>query len=168
MTRHCTNCGLPTNQIKDNLWVCKNKHDNWINPAAGAIVYVLKDDKVLYGVRSIEPNSGKLSLPGGFIEIGESAETAAIREVKEELGISVTLIDYLGSYPSEYASGIPTINIVFIAKYSSGEIVSSDDMSGGDPIWRDINNLPKQDGLAWEWYNEAQKDFIEWHRTHTA
>jgi len=41
-------------------------------------------------------------------------------------------------------------------------------MSGGDPIWRDINTLPKQDELAWGWYSEAQKDFIEWHRTHKA
>ncbi len=144
------------------MWVCENKHDNWINPVAGSIVFVIKDGQALFGVRSIDPNPGKLCLPGGFIELGESAEQTAVREVKAELGIDVTVIDFLGSYPSTYTNGRATINFVFIADYTAGEVTPGDDLNGGDPMWRDIENLPAQDDLAWEWYADAQKDLSEW------
>ncbi|MDO8265718.1 MAG: NUDIX domain-containing protein [Candidatus Saccharibacteria bacterium] len=167
MTKHCTTCGLPTNQEKENLWVCDSGHNNWANPTAGSIVYVIKDNKVIYGVRSVEPNSGKLSLPGGFIEIGESAENTATREVKEELGIDVEIIHYLGSYPSEYTSGKPSINLVFVAKYIAGEINYSDDMNGGEPVWYSVDSLPDQNELAWSWYEKAQRDFTNWLKSHS-
>lgn len=162
MERYCTKCGKITTKKNDSLLVCEAGHENWINPAVGAVVYIVKDGKVLFGVRSIEPYSGKLSLPGGFIEINETAEQAAIREVKEELGISVALQTCLGTYASSYG-GRPVLNIVFIATTQDENILPGDDLNGGEPVWRAVENQPAPEELAWDWYGPAQKDFLSWY-----
>ncbi len=161
MERYCTRCGKITTKKNDSLFVCGAGHENWINPAVGAIVYVIKDGKVLFGVRSVEPNSGRLSLPGGFIDVNETAEQAAIREAKEELGIEVVLQTCLGTYATTYG-GRPILNIVFVASSESQSITPGDDMNGGEPVWCELESLPAHDELAWEWYQAAQKDLLSW------
>jgi len=161
MERYCIKCGKITTKKNDSLFICEDGHENWVNPAVGAVVYVIDNDKVLYGVRSLEPNKGKLSLPGGFIEVGETAEQAAIREVKEELGLDVKLQDCLGTYATTYG-GRPILNIVFIARSQDQHVTPGDDMNGGEPVWSNIENLPAADELAWDWYQAAQKDLLVW------
>lgn len=77
---------------------------------------------MLYGVSSSGKNAGRLSLPGGLVELKETAEQCAVREVQEELGIEIEVIDYLGSYASIYGDNRHTLNLVFIARHTSGEI----------------------------------------------
>lgn len=165
MDRYCIKCGLVTTKQNDNLYLCKEGHENWINPAVGAVVYIINEKKVVFGVRSIEPNKGKLSLPGGFINVGETAEQAAVRESKEELGLDVELVDCLGTYATVYGNR-PVLNVVFIARSKNREVIPSDDMIGGDPQWLDIEKLPKPAELAWNWYQGAQKDFASWWHQH--
>jgi ADP-ribose pyrophosphatase YjhB (NUDIX family) len=161
MERYCIKCGKTTAKKHDSLFICEAGHENWINPAVGAIVYVIKDGKVLFGVRSVEPNSGKLSLPGGFVDVNETAEQAAIREAKEELGIDVVLQDCLGTYATTYGNR-PILNIVFVANCQNQNITPGDDMNGGEPVWREVEDLPIADELAWDWYQSAQKDLLAW------
>lgn len=161
MNRYCTECGKITTKKNDSCFVCEAGHENWINPAVGSVVFIIKDDKVLYGIRSREPGKGKLDLPGGFIEVGETAEAAAIRETKEELGIDITLTKLLGTYATTYDNR-PILNLVYIASTATDQIIPGDDMSGGDPIWRDIQNLPNPDEAAAEWFESAQKDLLIW------
>jgi NAD+ diphosphatase len=161
MERHCTKCGKITTKKNKSLFVCEAGHENWINPAVGAVVYIIKGGKVLFGVRSVEPHKGKLSLPGGFIDVDETAEQASIREAKEELGIDVTLQTCLGTYATTYGNR-PILNIVFIADCQSQSIIPGDDMNDGEPVWREVNSLPTPDELAWDWYQVAQKDLLAW------
>ncbi|WP_297514949.1 NUDIX domain-containing protein, partial [Flavobacterium sp.] len=56
------------------------------NVAAAVAVVLRYKDQVLFTVRQEDPDAGSLDLPGGFIDPGERAETAACREIKEELG----------------------------------------------------------------------------------
>jgi 8-oxo-dGTP diphosphatase len=53
----------------------------------GAIVF--RGTEVLLVKRGSEPNKGRWSLPGGAVEIGETAEAAAVRETLEETGVDV-------------------------------------------------------------------------------
>jgi len=59
--------------------------------AVGAIV--LHEGKVLLIRRAKEPNAGKWSLPGGAQELGETVNEAAIREVYEETGVAISVIE---------------------------------------------------------------------------
>jgi ADP-ribose pyrophosphatase YjhB (NUDIX family) len=53
------------------------------------VLIVPIDDGVLVIRRAIEPHVGKLALPGGFVNLGESWQEAAARELWEETGIRV-------------------------------------------------------------------------------
>ena len=71
--------------------------------AAVAIVFTYKD-KVLFTVRNVDPDKGKWDLPGGFIDPNETAEEAACREIKEELGLDLQSSDlrYVTTSPNNY------------------------------------------------------------------
>ena len=73
----------------------------------------------------------------------ESAEEAGIRETKEETGLTVENLIYLGTYPSEYGYpvGEPVINIYYIAEVKSGKEVASDDVS--ELLWFPIEETDK-------------------------
>lgn len=163
MDRYCTKCGKITSKKNDSLFVCEAGHENWVNPAVGVSAYVIKGGEVLFGVRSSDPGKGKLDVPGGFVEVHESAEQAAIREAKEEFGVDITLKNCFGTYPSVY-EGRPALNIVFIATMEGQAINPSHDMSGGKPVWRDIQNLPAADEIMDEWMVQTHKDLLAWWR----
>lgn len=57
------------------------------------------------------------ALPGGFVDVGETVEQAAVREAKEETGLDVTLIELLGVYsdPARDPRG-HTVSVVFVGR----------------------------------------------------
>ena len=67
------------------------------------------------------------ALPGGFVDVGETIETAAIREAKEETNLDITLIELLGIYsdPQRDKRG-HTVSAVYIAQ-ASGPPKAQDD-----------------------------------------
>lgn len=74
------------------------------NIAAAVAVVFTFEDKILFTVRNVNPDKGKLDLPGGFIDPNETAEAAACREIKEELGLEITSNDlrYITTEPNNY------------------------------------------------------------------
>lgn len=101
--------------------------------AAVAVMLFNQNGELLLTRRAIEPHLGKLDLPGGFIDPMESAEQAAIREIREELGIQIHSLRYFGSFPNEYVfSGysVFTIDLAFFAQTESlTEMVAMDDVA---------------------------------------
>ena len=67
------------------------------------------------------------ALPGGFVDYGETLETAAVREAKEETGLDVRLIEQFHAYSApERDPRQHTVSMVFIAK-ASGTLQAGDD-----------------------------------------
>ncbi len=87
---HCSYCGQPF-EI-DQAWprlcaACGNT--SFLNPLPVSVVLLPVDDGLLVVRRNIEPQIGRLALPGGYINRGESWQQAGARELLEETGIVI-------------------------------------------------------------------------------
>ena len=101
------------------------------------ITLITKKDKILLARNKLFPEKLYSTL-AGFIEVGETAEEALIREVLEEVNIKVKNIKYFGSqswpFPSQLMLG-------YFAEFSSGE-VKPDLEEIDEAAWFKLNNLP--------------------------
>lgn len=81
-----------------------------------AIIIYQKDNLILIR-RKNPPYQGKLALPGGFVDIGETVENACIREAKEETNINITLKSLIGVYsdPKRDPRG-HTVSVAYLAE----------------------------------------------------
>jgi ADP-ribose pyrophosphatase YjhB (NUDIX family) len=120
----------------------------------------MKDNKILLSVRKFDPYKGELDLIGGFMENGESAEEAAIRETKEETGLDIKIESYLNSYADEYGEGGEwTIGMTFIVKILRGEMKPQDDIA--DLVWIEIADIPNLKLNGFKNTKEALRDVYD-------
>ena len=93
-------------------------------PKPCIVVAVLKEDKVLLMKQSYIYRDSKV-LISGYVDIGEEVEDTVIREVKEETGITVNNVRYLGS---DFVEPAELLMLTFRADYLDGEILKSDEV----------------------------------------
>lgn len=138
-SRICSLCGGICRPFSRE-WVrecssCESRQFPKISPCA--IVLVRRENEVLL-VRNAAWPTGRYSLAAGFLSFGESLEDCAAREVKEETGIDITDIQYVGSqswpFPSQLMAG-------FVSTYAGGELVV-DHNELEDARWFPVSNLP--------------------------
>ena len=102
------------------------------------------------------------ALPGGFVDYGESLETAAVREAREETGLDVQLIDQLGAYSApDRDPRQHTITYVFIAR-AGGQPRGMDDAARADIFFEDRLPAP----LAFD-HAKILEDYYRWKRRGT-
>lgn len=70
----------------------------YLNPKVGSGAVVDYEGGIVLLRREIEPRAGFWVHPGGFVDRGETLETAAIRETREEVGLDVEILRLLGVY----------------------------------------------------------------------
>jgi 8-oxo-dGTP diphosphatase len=104
-------------------------HGNHKNPVPAVDVLIAKEhnSKILLVRRKSDPFKGMLSIPGGFINEGETAENAMTREAKEETSLVAEPIAILGVYSdSQRDPRMHTISVTFITKIVQGNEEAGD------------------------------------------
>ena len=113
-------------------------------PRVGVGILVSKDDEILMLHRVNPHGRGTWSAPGGHMEHGETPEEAAIREVKEETGLSVTDVEVIGITADFFEeNGRHYITIWMEGKWLSGEPVVKSPTEISAATWFPYNALPK-------------------------
>ncbi|WP_445501617.1 NUDIX hydrolase [Microvirga sp. G4-2] len=123
-------------------------------PILAASVAVIRDGRILLAARGKPPSEGLYSLPGGMVETGEFLGEAALRELREEVGVEAELIGLIA--PVEFIERDDEGHIkhhVVIAAHAA-RWVSGEPQTGPeakDIRWvteRDIVDLPMTAGLT--------------------
>jgi 8-oxo-dGTP diphosphatase len=65
-----------------------------MRPILAASVAVIRDRRVLLAMRTKKPAEGLFSLPGGRVELGETLEEAALRELSEEVAVTASIVGF--------------------------------------------------------------------------
>ncbi len=93
------------------------------------IVIPMKEGIVLVR-RGHDPFEGQWALPGGFVEVGETVEQAAVRETEEETGLKVEITRLVGVYsePERDPRG-HNVSVAFLARTLSGQMQAASDAS---------------------------------------
>ena len=135
MKYHCFRCGNKLKKYSRREFTCpKCGYTHYLNPFPTTSVLIENDNnEIMLVKRKFPPKKDYWDLPGGFVDIKESGEECSRREIKEELGINLKELVYLGSYPDKYLfQGInsDTFTLWYVAKMPNEKIKVSDDISG--------------------------------------
>jgi len=135
--RYCPKCGnndfLADTEKSMKCGNCSFRY--YINMSA-AVVAIIRNElnEVLFTIRKHEPFQGFLDLPGGFVDLGETAENAVTREVYEELNLKVTKLTFKNTFTNNYIFGgieYQTLDLVFNCEVESlMNMKAADDVSG--------------------------------------
>jgi len=99
------------------------------------------DLKILLIERGFEPYKGSWAFPGGFLNMDETAEQGALRELKEETGLNLNYLKQVGAFSD--VNRDPRTRVITIAFYSFTKIM---EVKGGDDAaraqWFPIDEIP--------------------------
>ena len=128
---------------------CRAFHYENPLPAYAVVALTEKKNGVLLIKRGVEPAAGMWALPGGFMEVGETLEEGAARELKEETGLDAKDISLLALH--EHMSDIygQVIILGYLAEGISGKLKAGADAK--DAKWFALDELPL---LAFESHRE--------------
>lgn len=149
--RFCPRCGCarPSDNVAQSPLRCDGCGlAYYFNPtvAAAACVFDTRG-RLLLIRRAKEPSAGKLGVPGGFIDFGESAEDGVRREVREEVGIEIEQLHFLVSFPNSYLYRqvtYPVVDLYFTARAVNPETARPLDAVVGIE-WRLPRDVPEEE-----------------------
>lgn len=142
--KHCGMCGYVLVRDSDEhehpRLRCPDCGWSWYDPPVPVTLILVTTDEghVVYTrKRTFEP--GRWSVVSGFIPRGERAEDAAVREVKEETGLDVEIVRFMGTHV--FAGRPEQIVIAFHARVTGGTPCAQDDIDELEIAPPDVSRL---------------------------
>lgn len=117
---------------------CHHQIETYKNPVPTVDIIIIYGDGIVLIERKNPPHGW--ALPGGFVDYGEDLETAAVREAREETGLTITLTGQFHTYSDPRRDPrLHTITTVYTAR-GTGTLRAGDDAVNARVYTRD--NLP--------------------------
>ncbi|HRK12899.1 MAG TPA: NUDIX domain-containing protein [Prosthecobacter sp.] len=157
---HCTRCGSPdVPAASPREFVCAScGYRHFITPFPAAVALVLDEGgRLLVCRRAHQPGLGRMSLPGGVIEPGETGEQAAAREVREETGLHLPAVAFrpLATLPNEYEFQDylwPTLDLFYTVQAPENAALRPDPAEVSEALW-----LPPEDAAMCDFAFESNR-----------
>lgn len=146
----CPVCGSANFHVHDEkAKQCADCHFiYYFNSCAATVAFIQNTTgELLVCRRGKNPAKGTLDLPGGFIDMHETAEEGIAREIKEETGLDILRARYLFSLPNTYLYSdflVHTLDLFFLC-----EIIPTNKLSANDDVaetfWLPIQEIRPED-----------------------
>jgi len=144
--QYCTQCGFENTfsyiDGNDRFHCNQCKTIHYQNPKPTATLICMKDNKLLLGKRNRHPAKGAWGLIGGFMELNETLQEAALRELYEETHLKGEVLNIIGT-TSHFNTVFGDILLIgLIIKITDWSTLKADDDISEAELF-DINNLPQ-------------------------
>ena len=120
-------------QLSDIDW------DSWQATDPATLVFVIREGRVLLINKKTGLGKGKVNGPGGKVEKGESPMACAIRECREELGITVSNLQYCGQHRFQFVDGYSIL--VWVYRTAEFEGIPTETVEAA-PLWVSLDEIP--------------------------
>lgn len=123
---------------------------HWTPQQVATLLFVREGERILLIRKKRGLGAGKVNGPGGRLDPGETPREAAIRETQEELHISPTGVDEVGTLSFQFVDGLSIHVHVFTATGYEGTPTETDEAI---PLWAEVDAMP---------YDEMWADDRHW------
>ena len=127
----CPKCGAPFERAvrygRERLVCPACRFIFFQNPIVGVAAIVIEDGQVLLTRRAAGIGAGLWDLPGGYVEYDEDLRDAALRELREETGLTVALGDVYDARSNFHDPDGHTVGVWLLARRVSGTLRAADD-----------------------------------------
>jgi len=133
--------------------------DAWKPAERAALCFIVEGGRILLIHKKRGLGKGKVNGPGGRIEKGESAREAAVRETREEVGLTPTGLEERGEVWFQFVDGYALHATIFAASGAEGTLKETDE---ANPFWADVAKIPfddmwKDDSMWLPWLLERRR-----------
>lgn len=162
--RYCPKCGVPfaTGGFEATLHpVCAAcGFVFYRGPALAAGCLVVEDGKLLLAQRGIEPYRSSWYIPSGFMDYGEEPEAAALRELREETGLTARIVRLFAVRAWHDDPRKDGVLLLYLAERIAGDATPDDDVSAVG--WFAPDALPSP--ITFQTHRDAVDQWVEeWH-----
>lgn len=127
------------NSLADLDW------STWKAKDPATLVFVIQGDEILLINKKTGLGKGKVNAPGGKVEVGETPEQCAVRECREELGITVSNLEFCGEHRFQFVDGYSIHVHVYRTRDFTGTPVETREAK---PLWVKLDRIPYEQ--MWE------------------
>lgn len=157
---YCPICGLKLEPVEVENYKIKKcscgyiDWDNWVNLSAVSVPF--NDEGQFMMVHLKGKSKGKITFPGGFRNLGESIEEAAIRECYEESGYDIGSLELYKIYTKDE---LRLVWVVFKAKIKGGSFIENNETE--KIAFYSLDNLPDTSSLRGNLTKQLLDDLIK-------